>query len=460
MASVSVEHVRHLPVEEVGRFLLAANEDQWFDRKSAATKSGKAIDTIVGMANADGGVIVFGLAEGRVQGVDAYPANVNELMQAGLDRAIPPIHTQCELMDCVRDDGKLDHLLIMIIAPSEQPHSTTSDVMYLRVGDETRKLSFIQRQELVFDKGQGQFEARTAPRSSRSDLDDGLVDDYTRDIDGSDPTRVLQARGALTREQQPTYAGILLFGRDPQEFLPEAYVRVLRYRGTERGAGSTQLLVSDARALGHLPRQLRRAREAVLEVQPVRRALRGDRFTSVPLIPEDAWLEGIVNAVIHRSYSLGGDHIRVDVFDDRIEIESPGRFPGLVDVTDPRQIARFARNPRIARVCSDLSANSRIGPPHAECRAHAQDARLRALGRRFSRASCTPLRGPARDGRARPATRPLPPVSAQEAASPRGRRRNRLARPVRQGPPRLLDPGALTRFESGNPVLSSRTTRP
>ena len=68
-----------------------------------------------------------------------------------------------------------------------------------------------------------------------------------------------------------------------------------------------------------------------------------------------------MNAVIHRSYNISGDHIRVDIFDDRVEIESPGRFPGLVDPRDPERITRFARNPRIARVCADLRFGQELG---------------------------------------------------------------------------------------------------
>lgn len=100
---------------------------------------------------------------------------------------------------------------------------------------------------------------------------------------------------------------------------------------------------------------------AIRDVQPQRQALTGGRFRGTPLVPEDAWTEGVVNAVIHRSYSLAGDHIRVDVFDDRIEVESPGRFPGLVDPVDPRHISRFARNPRIARACADMRFGQELG---------------------------------------------------------------------------------------------------
>ncbi len=79
------------------------------------------------------------------------------------------------------------------------------------------------------------------------------------------------------------------------------------------------------------------------------------------IIPKDAWLEGLVNAVVHRSYSLSGDHVRVEIFPNRVEITSPGRFPGLANPADPESISRNARNPRIARVCADLGVTQEPG---------------------------------------------------------------------------------------------------
>ena len=84
------------------------------------------------------------------------------------------------------------------------------------------------------------------------------------------------------------------------------------------------------------------------------------RFTRSTIIPEFAWLEAIVNAVTHRSYSIGGDHIRVEIFDDRIEIGSPGRLPGLVRIDNLRS-TRFARNPRIARALKRPWIRQRAG---------------------------------------------------------------------------------------------------
>lgn len=181
-------------------------------------------------------------------------------------------------------------------------------------------------------------------------------------LDHPDPDRLLAARGLLTPKGELTAAAVLLFAEHPQKWFPEASVRVLRYQGTERGTGTRQRLLDDVRIEGPIPAQLLDGRQAVFDRLPTRRALgAGGRFERLGLVPQDAWLEGLVNAVIHRSYSVSGDHIRVEIFDDRVEIESPGRFPGIAESQDPLRVTRFARNPRIARVCADLDFGQELG---------------------------------------------------------------------------------------------------
>jgi ATP-dependent DNA helicase RecG len=100
----------------------------------------------------------------------------------------------------------------------------------------------------------------------------------------------------------------------------------------------------------------------------VPQGLHAERFEATSIVPPDAWLEDLVNAIIHRSYSMAGDHIRVEIFPNRIEIESPGRFPGLPSLARPSQITRFARNPRIARVCADMGIGQELGVRVVGCR--------------------------------------------------------------------------------------------
>lgn len=135
----------------------------------------------------------------------------------------------------------------------------------------------------------------------------------------------------------------------------------------ERALNTRQQLLDDVRCEGPIPRLLQEARLAVYDRVPTRQALGADgRFQPVGLIPTDAWLEGLVNAVVHRSYSLMGDHVRVEIFGDRLEIErSPSRIPAPGGLPEPaenhprggaRQHGRSGRNP------TDVAAR-RDSPP-------------------------------------------------------------------------------------------------
>lgn len=361
MPTTAVETALNAAPELVGPELLRLPEDQWFDRKSSRIAARQLADALIGMANADGGIVVVGLQGGEVEGTDSRSDRRNEQMQASIDFCDPPVRAPSRLVACINSNGHEDHVLVFEVDPSDVVHANKRDEVFLRVGDENRRLTFRQRQELLFDKGQASYEARRLEEADFSKLDQPLLEQYATAVSAPDPMRLLAARG-LAADERLTVAGTLLFAEDPQALLPETFVRVLRYRGKERGAGARQQLIEDIHLDGPIPRVVMEARDAVRDHQPVRRALlESGRFGDVPLVPEDAWLEAIVNAVVHRSYSLAGDHIRVEIFDDRIEVWSPGRFPGLVDLSDPLHATRFARNPRIARVCADLAFGQELG---------------------------------------------------------------------------------------------------
>ena len=253
--------------------------------------------------------------------------------------------------------------MVKQVDPGERVHETTAGECYLRVGDESRRLGFAQRQELEYDRGGAPFDG--TPVDVRiEDLDKAQVEAYQEAIGSSSPEGMLRARGLLTRDGRLTVAAYQLFGERPQDLFPNAQVRVLRYRGVERGTGAGLTLedAADVRCEGSIPQQIAQAAQVIGSLVPDRRALGASgRFEAVPVIPRDAWLEGLVNAVLHRSYSMAGDHVRVEIFPNRIEISSPGRFPGLVDPTRPLNLSRYARNPRLARVCSDLGIAQELG---------------------------------------------------------------------------------------------------
>lgn len=362
MSFSRLEAVRRLPSIERATVLIDAPEDQWFERKSGRLRAKALAQTLVAMGNAEGGLIVIGIHDGAPDGIHHFAGAENEWRQTALDLTLPPVHVHCERVE-IEHRGVSHDVMLLEVEQGELVHAVAGDVVYLRVGDESRKLTFQQRQELTYDKGQSNYEASPVPGSrSSEDLNQELAQEYATSVGHPDAVRLLQARGLATADGGLTLGGLLLFGRMPQARLPNALVRVTRYRGTERGSGARQQLLHDERIEGAIPQILARAREVLMSVVPTRQALGSDgRFGPIGLVPEDAWMEGLVNAVVHRSYSMAGDHIRIDVFDDRIEFESPGRFPGLVDLENPERVTRFARNPRIARVCADLRYGQEFG---------------------------------------------------------------------------------------------------
>lgn len=361
MSVLTLATLRSLSPSQRAEVLVSRPEDQWFDRKSARVHARDIAATLIGFANAEGGLIAVGIHGGGFDAEVDIEAE-NTLRQSAVDFTVPPVPLVVERLTVETGQGA-STVLLLEVGASDRLHTTVRDEAYLRIGDEVRRLTFDQRRELAFDKGQSNFEVTPARILRRSDLDDDLLGDLARRLGSTHPDRFLAARGlAATGSDVATMGAVLLFAATPQAELPEAHVRVLRYRGVVRDTGRRQQIVEDVRIEGPLPTQIERARDLVVELLPRRRALDSSgRFSDVPAIPADAWMEGLVNAVTHRSYSMVGDHIRVEIFDDRTEVTSPGRFPGVIDVQDPRRITRFARNPRIARMLADLHFGQELG---------------------------------------------------------------------------------------------------
>ncbi len=365
MTANDVDAALAAPLDEVGARLAAIAEDQWFERKSIRIHAKDLGRPLVALANAEGGVIVVGIAAGQVEGLRNHLGKLNELRQAPMDFTVPPVRARFDQQRCRNQDGETDSLLVIRVDPSEVVHELTNGEVYLRVGDESRRLGFAARQELQFDKGHGQYDGQPAPGVGVEVLDDGLIKNYRSRTGATGTTRqLLSARSLLTTKGDLTNGGYLLFAAHPQQLFPQAYIRVIKFLTSQRGTGARLGVQegADVRIEGPIPTAIQQAAHAISELIPQRRALADSGlFEAQPIVPRDAWLEGVVNAVIHRSYSLAGDHIRVEIYPDRVEIESPGRFPGLANPASPLLISRFARNPRIARVCADLRIGQELG---------------------------------------------------------------------------------------------------
>jgi ATP-dependent DNA helicase RecG len=351
--------------DDIVERLRSTPEGQWFERKGPRIRGRALAEVLVGFANAEGGTVCIGIADGRIDGVDASERLINEWRQAALDFSVPPVRYSFQLVDCTNVRGQMDHIAVLEVEASERVHETAAGETFLRVGDENRRLGPFEAQELRYDKGDSNFDGRPVPDSNETDLDTQKVSRYLKTIKARpNSLAALRARGLVIDQNGrsiPTVAGLLVLGREPHVHFPEAFVRLVRYRGSSRESGARSNVIDDIRLAGCITEQIAAARRRLRRWLPPALRLRSHgRFQGDTLVPEAAWLEAIVNATIHRSYAIGGDHVRVEAFDDRLEVESPGRLPGLVRVDNIRT-TRFARNPRIARALADLGYGREIG---------------------------------------------------------------------------------------------------
>ncbi|MDV6378207.1 transcriptional regulator [Sporosarcina sp. GW1-11] len=172
-------------------------------------------------------------------------------------------------------------------------------------------------------------------------------------------TQPLYARGFINPMEddsiQVTAAAALLFAKYPMRFFPNSRIRFIRYEGSREEVGTAMNIIKQSTIEGPLPVMLEQAKKFIssqlrdfTSLDPL-----SGKFATVPEYPEFAWLEGVVNAVTHRAYNIMGDDIKIKMFDDRLEISSPGRFPHIVNRDNIKQV-RYSRNSRIARALTDF----------------------------------------------------------------------------------------------------------
>lgn len=333
-------------------YIKEMNEGQYFDRKSARLKPKDIVKHIIAFANADGGTLVIGVEDnGHLTGTNYSGANSLENYQLVIQQEILGQPTVIYEKLNYELDGKSDELfLIHVELSADRIIKGRNEEVYLRIGDKSVKQTYSQIQQLEYAKGERLFEDNLVDGAVLSDLDEQLVEEYKMHLNCRQlsDAQVLEARGFMNHGQL-TAAAILMFGKNPSYYFPQARLRFLRYEGARRETGIRMNIVKDQTFDGPIPTIIRQAQLAIsAQLREFQFLGEDGRFKIIPEYPEFAWFEGIVNAVVHRDYSFRGDHIRVSMFDDRLEIFSPGSLPNIITLENMRY-TRYARNPRIAR---------------------------------------------------------------------------------------------------------------
>ena len=366
--------------------IITHKEDQTFDCKSIQIDPKALAITIVAFANADGGDIAIGVSDKtrKIEGVDQHTEKLNELLRVPLDFCNPSVSITSDLLPCTDKDGNENHILLMHIPASSELHANQTDEAFMRVGNKSRKLSFEERIQLMYDKGERYYEDTAVYGATVDDIDMAAVERYTELIGYTKSANqyLHENNGFITTnakgEEQVSVACILLFGKYPQKFFPRGRTRFIRYKGTEERVGAEMNVIKDVTFEGTILDQVK-ATIAYLETQVEEHTFLGQhgQFVTNRDYPKFVIQEMVVNACCHRAYNIKGTEIQIKMFDNRLVFESPGRLPGTVKPSNIRH-THFSRNPKIAqflkaydyvkefgegvdRVCRELEAN---GTPH------------------------------------------------------------------------------------------------
>lgn len=335
---------------------------------------------LVGFANLEGGQVLLGVDDTGVP-VGLTRADVEEwVMTACRDKVRPPLIPYFEV---VRDIEAGADIAIVRVAPGFTVHALWhhNHLTYcIRVGSETREASTEELARLQQQRGAFRSELRPVTGTGVDDLDLARLQDYfgrirqqELPIDDRDGLQRLLINTELLSDVEgapATVAGLLMFGRRVQRFLPHSNIDAAAYPGVEKDYEAIERSTMRGPLVGLFDRSgtlterglVEQAVEFVRRTVPTTTALDGGvRRVERSGIPDPVLREVVVNAVVHRDYLLTGTDIELSVYADRVEVVSPGRLPN--GVTPERMLAgiRAARNQLLKDVLRDYGYLEHMG---------------------------------------------------------------------------------------------------
>jgi len=333
--------------------LLQRHEGKTLEFKRDLSSPANVLRTIVAFANSAGGVILIGIEDEtrNVRGVDD-PLDIQERLANIINTGIAP-----SLMPAIEIVSWRDKMVVAVeVFPSySRPHYLVADGVergtFVRVGASNRKADEPMREELRRTVRNESYDEQPVPGLGSEAIDFRVASELfapSRSLTAGD----LESLHLVVRHQRrlvPTNGGVLLFGTQRGTLFPDAWIQVGRFEGTTR----TRIL--DTREIHEYP-----AAAIPLAVEFVQKhAWRSFKIEGVHRkeqwnIPLAAVREAITNAVTHADYSQRGAPIRVMVYDDRVEVESPGLLAFGLTVDDIQNGVSKLRNRVIGRVFKEL----------------------------------------------------------------------------------------------------------
>jgi len=317
-------------------------------------------DELVAFANARGGVCVLGIEDGsrKIIGIpeerlDRVEALVREVCNDSID---PPLFAHIERLRLPNEQGNPVALLKIDVPRSLFVHRGPGGYLQ-RLGSSRRVMTSEQLARLFQQRSQTgliRFDEQAVGSATLDDLEPALWQRFF-DRPSQDGRQIRLSKLGLARRDEagiwrPTVTGILVATEEPRDWLPNAFIQAVAYRGTTTvPEGPSDLYQVDAKDIsGPADTQVIETCQFVLRNMRVG-ATKGPGRRDLPQFDMAAVFEAVVNAVAHRDYSIHGSKIRLRLFADRLELYSPGALPNTLDI-DSLPYRQAARNETLTSV--------------------------------------------------------------------------------------------------------------
>lgn len=346
--------------EEIESHLRAGEDSRWeFKQVEFAGDVPKQparddwADEIAAFANAVGGVVlasvtdegkVIGMSRTQIKRLDAV------IVEICTDKIKPPVRIRTHHREL--SEGRM--MLLVEVPKSDTVHESPGG-SYVRVGATKQHMNGAERLRLQQRRSQAHFrwfDKQTLPGTGFRTLVEPLWKPLLSAEGAAEPEIALRKLAFLEHDETgvlcATVAGVLLCTRNPEQWLPSACITATRYQGKDRAAGQI-----DAREItGPLNEQVAGAVAFAARNMQVA-ARKNPERENLPQYSDRALFEALVNAVVHRDYSMQKSRIRLSMFDDRLEIQSPGGLPNNLSV-ESMMLRQATRNEALASVLARM----------------------------------------------------------------------------------------------------------
>lgn len=354
--------------------LIRNGEDSRLEFKRDGIENHVLAKALVAFLNLEGGTVLLGVDDdGSIRGT--YRDRLVEwVMEVGRTKIEPQIIPLVSWTRDIKPDR--DVLAVRVTQGPDKPYACVHGgrkTYYIRVGNTSREASREELQRMYQASGHLQYGLKPVSGAEFGAFDARRLRDYLTGLgDDAVPSdsdlggweTLLQNIELMTYSAGQVVAtidGLLLFGRSPQQYVPQSGIRAICYMGSEPDYATR----ADEDLRGPMV-PLRAADGSLVESGLVEKAwdfirrnttptghLEGARRLDSWEYPETVVREAVVNALVHRDYSIAGTDIMVAIFTDRLEIQSPGGLPNTVTVDGMRSGFRYARNQTLVNIMRD-----------------------------------------------------------------------------------------------------------